>query len=164
MTRSFIAAVLVCSFAASPVSATNVGDAAPACESARSLTQQALAPAHFSGKVVLIDFWATWCPPCKQSMPFLNSTRNALQAQGFEVIAVNVDEDSGEAQAFLNRNPVDYPQFFDATGGCPQIYAVKAMPSSYLVDKSGKIRMIHKGFRDEDKADIEKAIHDLLTE
>lgn len=164
MSKVFLALVSLCFFASSPAYAVGVGDVAPNCDSAKSFDMTPLAAERFRGKVILIDFWATWCPPCKKSMPFLNSTRNALSADGFEVIAINVDEDSHEAQAYLKSNPVDYPQFFDPDGTCPQIFGVKAMPSSYLIDKNGKIRKVHLGFRDEDKPELENTIKNLLSE
>lgn len=113
---------------------------------------------------MLIDFWATWCPPCKKSMPFLSGLRNELLEKGFEVIAINVDENSEEAQRFLNLHPVDYITAFDPTGECPRVFEVQAMPSSYLVDRQGKVRMVHLGYRDEDREGIRKQVEALLGE
>jgi thiol-disulfide isomerase/thioredoxin len=118
----------------------------------------------YKGKVLLIDFWATWCPPCKKSMPFLNNLRNQHLKEGFEILAINVDENSEDAKNFLKENPVDYTMAYDPNGDCPQKFAVKAMPSSYLVDKAGKIRLVHLGFRDEDEAKIQNQVSDLLAE
>ncbi|OQW77977.1 MAG: hypothetical protein BVN35_04350 [Proteobacteria bacterium ST_bin11] len=164
MPRAFFTAVILYSLNLGTSFALGVGEEAPACDSANSLATEKFSAQSYRGKVLLVDFWATWCPPCKKSMPFLNRIRNALSAKGFEVVAINVDENSGEAQAYLTQNPVDYPQFFDPSGGCPETYSVKAMPSSYLIDKSGKVRMIHLGFRDEDKPELERSIAGLLTE
>lgn len=144
--------------------AANEGEPAPTCPSALSFDHKPLDLDAFRGKVILIDFWATWCPPCKKSMPFLNQLRNEKLQSNFEIIAVNVDEDSEEAKKYLESNPVDYPQFFDPKGQCPSLFAVKAMPSSYLVDKSGTIRKVHLGFRDEDQATLRERISALLSE
>lgn len=144
--------------------AAEVGQETPQCEALLANTQQALDLNTYKGKVVLIDFWATWCPPCKKSMPFLNSFRNEKQKDGFEIIAINVDENTEEAKQFLTNNPVDYPIAFDSKGSCPSVFDVKAMPSSYLVDKSGKIRLVHLGFRDGDETIIRQHVTQLLAE
>lgn len=143
--------------------AADVGQAAPSCPAVLAETGKGLDPSHYQGKVVLIDFWATWCPPCIKSMPFFNSLRKELQQNGFEILAVNVDEDSEAARDFLKTNPVDYPIAFDASGECPKIFELKAMPSSYLLDKSGQIRKIFLGYRDADQAAIRAEIQALLA-
>lgn len=149
---------------ASSAFAAQEGQPIPQCEAVQS---EGVAPLDFNaykGKVLLIDFWATWCPPCKKSMPFLNNLRNERLQEGFEIIAINVDEDSDEAKQFLAAHPVDYKIAFDRKGHCPGIFEVKAMPSSYLVDKTGKIRKVHLGFRDEDQAMLRDQISALLAE
>lgn len=144
--------------------AAETGQEPPQCEAVMANNQQTLDLNTYKGKVVLIDFWATWCPPCKKSMPFLNSFRNEKQKEGFEIIAINVDENTEEAKQFLTNNPVDYPIAFDSKGSCPSVFDVKAMPSSYLVDKSGKIRLVHLGFRDGDETIIREHVTQLLAE
>jgi thiol-disulfide isomerase/thioredoxin len=118
----------------------------------------------YKGKVVLIDFWASWCGPCQKSMPFLNQLRNERQNDGFEVIAINVDEDTKEALQLLQEHPVDYVMAFDPKAECPKIFNVKAMPSSYFVDKAGKVRKIHLGYRDGDQTVIRELVSALLAE
>ncbi len=120
--------------------------------------------AVFKNKVLLIDFWASWCSPCIKSMPFFNSLYNDYQKQGFEIIAINVDEDSEAAQQFLKSNPVDYPIRFNSNGECPASFGVRAMPSSYLVDKTGRVRIVHLGYREGDQASIREQITKLLSE
>lgn len=139
------------------------GQTVPECPAATTSSQQALNLAGYRGKVILIDFWATWCGPCKKSMPFLNGLHNQLQKEGLEVVAINVDENTQDALDFLKVYPVDYHLAFDPKGVCPQIFDVKAMPSSYLVDRQGKIHLIHLGFRDGDEALIRKQVKDLLS-
>ncbi|MGR8930709.1 MAG: TlpA family protein disulfide reductase [Gammaproteobacteria bacterium] len=144
--------------------AVQVGESAPQCAVMAGDNNAKFDFSAYRGKVVLIDFWATWCPPCKKSMPFLDQLRNDRLADGLEVLAINVDEISDEAKAFLNNNPTNYPMFFDPDGNCPKAFDVKAMPSSYLLDKSGIVRHIHFGFRDEDKSAIIEQISQLLAE
>ncbi len=146
------------------LSAAEVGQTPPACNAIEQIGSQKIDISAYQGKVLLIDFWATWCPPCKQSMPFLNKLRNLQQKHGFEILAINVDENTEEAKSFLTQNPVDYKMAFDPEGDCPQKFAVKAMPSSYLIDKTGKIRLVHLGFRDEDQKLIEEQVSTLLAE
>jgi peroxiredoxin len=143
--------------------AAEEGQTAPDC-AATSADNNKLDLSAYRGKVVLIDFWATWCPPCKKSMPFLNSLRNQRLQDGFEIVAINVDEDSEDAKQFLTENPVDYKMAFDPSGDCPKVFEVKAMPSSYLVDKTGTIRKVHLGFRDEDQSMLTEQVSKLLAE
>jgi len=147
-----------------PANAAEEGQAAPACPAMLSETKTQIDPNAYKGKVVLLDFWATWCPPCIKSMPFFNSLRREFLKDGFEVVAINLDEDSDSATQFLTQHPVDYPIAFDPQGECPNIYQVKAMPSSYLLDKSGTVRKIHLGFREDDQAQLREQIKTLLGE
>jgi len=146
------------------VKADLIDQAVPFCPAKMNGTTQNIDFNSYKGKVVLIDFWATWCPPCKQSMPFLNALRNELLTQGFEIIAINVDEDKQQALRFLQSYPVDYQVVYDETGECPQRFEVEAMPSSYFVDRKGQIRSIHLGYRSSDQQYIREKITKLLSE
>lgn len=162
--KTFYSIILLI-IATSPLaSAAEVGQIPPNCNAVKQTGSQKIDISTYQGKVLLIDFWATWCPPCKSSMPFLNKLRNQHQKNGFEILAINLDENSEDAKSFLTQNPVDYPMAFDPEGDCPQKFAVKAMPSSYLIDKTGKIRLVHLGFRDEDQKLIEDRVTTLLSE
>ncbi len=159
---SFVALLLsLLSFSAS---ALQEGQAVPQCPVLLSDNAQKLDLADYKGKVVLIDFWAVWCGPCQKSMPFLNNLRNELHQKGFEVIAINVDEDSDDAKEFLKEHPVDYPVGFDSLAECPKVFDVKVMPSSYVMDKAGKLRKIHYGYRDSDQSEIRQSITTLIAE
>ena len=117
----------------------------------------------FKGQVVYLDFWASWCGPCRKSMPFLESLRKAHHADGFEVLAINMDAYVDEALRFLRAYPVSYPVLRD-TGSLPELYGVEVMPTSYLIDRNGIVRMVHYGFRNGDKTGIRKAVTQLLEE
>lgn len=140
------------------------GQVAPQCSAVLADSKQTLDLTTYKGKVVLIDFWASWCGPCQKSMPFLNGLRNEFHKDGFEVIAINADENTDEARQFLQEHPVDYKVAFDPNAECPRRFDVKAMPSSYFIDKAGKVRKIHLGFRDSDQAEIRALISKLLAE
>mgnify|MGYP000061137539 CR=1 FL=1 len=147
-----------------PVKAIEINEQAVSCPATVGVEKIPLNLQQYKGKVVYLDFWATWCPPCKKSMPFLNTLRNELQGQGFEIIAINVDEKSGEASDFLKKYPVDYLTAMDPKGVCPQLYDVMAMPSAYFIGRKGKIRYIHLGFKERDEAEIRQRVLELLAE
>ncbi|CAD6880057.1 Thioredoxin family protein [Methylomonas albis] len=156
---------LACFMLHSPLTqATALTETPPACPTALIDQSTPLNWESVKGRVVLIDFWATWCPPCIKSMPFFNSLRRQYQSKDLEIIAVNIDEDSELARQFLQIHPVEYKLAFDPNGDCPKAFDLKAMPSSYLVDKTGKIRKIFLGFREEDQKEISNQVELLLRE
>ena len=118
---------------------------------------------HYKGKVVYVDFWASWCGPCAQSFPFMNALHSDLRAKGLEVVGINLDENVEDAKAFLARIPAKFPIVADASGQCPQAFGVKAMPSSYLIDREGKIRYIHLGFKPGEAEAFRKQVESLLS-
>jgi thiol-disulfide isomerase/thioredoxin len=121
--------------------------------------------ADFKGSIVYLDFWASWCPPCLVSMPVMNEMRNRLQSEGlaFEVIAVNVDSDPEDGIDFLLDKPVDFIVLADPEGNSPASFAVRGMPTSYLIDMQGNVIMQHEGFKRSDGEMIEQEIRQLAT-
>ncbi len=156
--------LLLLTFFYPSVKALGVNDLAISCPATLELEKIPLDLQKYRGKVIYLDFWATWCPPCKKSMPFQNALRNELHEQGFEVIAINVDEDSEDARKLLQEYPVDYLIAMDPSGQCPKQYGVMAMPSVYFIDRQGIIRFIHLGFRKRDEKEIRNHVMELLAE
>lgn len=119
---------------------------------------------QYRGKVVYLDFWASWCGPCRQSLPLLNTLRNELGEDKFEVVAINLDENPEDGKRFLERYPVTYPVLTDTTGDTPQKYQLTGMPTSYLIDQKGNLRGAHQGFRSGDIDKIREIVKKLIQE
>jgi thiol-disulfide isomerase/thioredoxin len=118
----------------------------------------------FKGKVLLVDFWASWCVPCKASFPALDAIYREYQPRGVEVLAVNLDEDRRHADGFLAAHPHRMPVMFDPKGVTPEAFGVKGMPTSYVIDRAGSIRFIHMGYSGNVDASYRKEITQLLAE
>ena len=115
-----------------------------------------------AGKVVYLDFWASWCGPCKQSFPFMNDLQKKYGPAGLQIVAINVDKSRDDANIFLNKNPAQFTVAFDSDGSIPAQYNVKGMPSSYLLGRDGKLIYVHRGFKAQDQAEIEAKIRGAL--
>jgi thiol-disulfide isomerase/thioredoxin len=103
----------------------------------------------YKGKVVYLDFWASWCGPCKESLPWLNSIQKKYKDKNLIVIGINLDKDRSKADAFLTNHPADFAVFFNPEGDIAKHYGVKGMPFSVVIDKTGKIVHSHTGFNPE---------------
>jgi cytochrome c biogenesis protein CcmG, thiol:disulfide interchange protein DsbE len=120
--------------------------------------KQEVVLSKLKGKVVYVDFWASWCGPCKQSFPFMNDLQAKYSAQGLEILAINVDAKQSDATAFLAEVPAKFTVAFDSKGESAKRFGVKGMPSSYLIGRDGKLIAEHKGFKQEDKTELEARI------
>lgn len=100
----------------------------------------------YRGKVVYLDFWASWCTPCRQSFPWMNAIQDEYRGRGLVVIAVNLDHAHHLATDFLSQNPADFKIVYDPDGNLASRYHVAAMPTSVLIGRDGKIRYVHAGF------------------
>jgi cytochrome c biogenesis protein CcmG, thiol:disulfide interchange protein DsbE len=119
--------------------------------------------ASLAGKVVVIDFWATWCAPCKEELPVLQKLYKKYAAQGLVVVGVSVDKDAANIPSFLKKLGVTFPVVHDANHQVSGRYQPPRMPSSYIVDRKGIVRYVHGGFRADDAAVFEKQIKELLA-
>ena len=154
--------LLATALAAPLANATEAGDAAPAF-ALPTAKGDAVALDKLKGKVVYVDFWASWCGPCRRSFPWMNDMQQKYGAKGFVVVGVNVDKKRPDADKFLVQNPAAFTVVYDEAGTTPAAYGVKGMPSSYLVDGTGKVVYVERGFLDEHKAEIEQRIASLVT-
>jgi thiol-disulfide isomerase/thioredoxin len=118
----------------------------------------------YRGRVVLVDFWASWCAPCKTSFPALDSLYREYQPRGLEVLAVNLDERRRDADAFLRARSHRLTVLFDPIGASPVAFGVKGMPSSFLIDKAGNIRFTHMGYAGNVDESYRREIAQLLAE
>lgn len=143
--RSFgLAGLLVAllSLSADPASSASSSSASPSPASAPSLDLTA-----YRGRVVVVDFWASWCKPCRESIPWLNRMHRELGDRGLVVIGVNVDANRADAERFLRDVPIDFEVVYDAGGVLATRFEVPAMPSTFVFDRSGKLVQTHVGFR-----------------
>jgi len=119
--------------------------------------------AALRGKVVLVDFWASWCAPCREEMPVLERLYRAHRADGLVILGISQDRTADSMRSFVARTPVSFPLVFDAGHRIAGRYHPPRMPSSYLIDRRGVVRYVHAGFRASDASRIEHEVESLLA-
>ena len=119
---------------------------------------------QFGGKVVYVDFWASWCVSCLASFPFMDQLRRELGPQGLQIVAINMDENPADARRFLSSHKASFPIALGNNNQCAKQFGVNAMPSTFFVDRNGKIRGVHAGFRPGEAAAIRTTLQNLLKE
>lgn len=130
-----------------------------------SSSGKSVALSDYRGKVVYLDFWASWCGPCKESLPWMNEVKREIKSDLFQIIAVNLDSERDSAERFLKEHDVGaLTVAFDPSGGTAESYKVAAMPSSYIIDTHGNIVASHRGFHESSKQEIVKEVKALLAE
>ena len=120
--------------------------------------------ASHKGKVIYLDFWASWCGPCRKSFPWMNNMQEKYQQQGLVIISVNVDNSKALADEFLAEVPANFNVFYDPKGKVARKFKLKGMPSSYIIDRSGKMVSAHVGFTESKKMKYEEELQTLLNE
>ena len=130
----------------------------------KSLDGKNLKLSEMRGDVVLINFWASWCGPCRQEMPLLNALHNKYAPLGFTVLGVNVEENSADARGFVSNFPVDFPVVLDNKNKVSRQYDVIAMPTTVVVDRDGNMRFLHKGYKSGDEKEYRKMVKKLIRE
>jgi len=119
---------------------------------------------QYQGKVIYLDFWASWCAPCRTSFPLLEKLYQDYKDQGFEIVAINMDEEKERAENFLTHYPASFEILRDAQAQWAEIYGVETMPTSFIIDKKGIIREVHHGFAKADIVEIKQTVKQLLAE
>jgi len=130
----------------------------------KSLSGKNLKLSEMAGNVVLINFWASWCGPCREEMPLLNDLHNKYQPLGFTVLGINVEEQTEMARGFLKDYPVDFPVLLDDKNQVSKLYEVVAMPTTVVVDRDGKLRFLHKGYKSGDEKKYRDMVKQLIRE
>ena len=123
-----------------------------------------LSMSDFRGKITYVDFWASWCGPCRLSLPALNSLNEAFSDDPVQFLAISIDVVEEDAWDFLARYTVDYPVVIDTEGDIARLFAVDGMPSGYLLDAEGRVREIHIGFKRGDELKLAESIKKMLAE
>ena len=116
------------------------------------------------GQVVMLNFWASWCGPCRQEMPILEQLHKRYGKLGFTVVGVNVEQDSSKAVAYLRDIKVSFPILYDNTSKVSKLYNVNAMPTTVMIDRNGKMRFKHEGYKSGYEKDYKKQIKLLVRE
>ena len=144
--------------------ASEINREAPNCNLEVLNNKQTIDLNSFKGQVIYVDFWASWCGPCAKSFPFMNALNKDLKKLGLLVIGVNMDENVDEAKQFLENYPASFTIVSDPDKQCAKGFDVKAMPSSYLVDRTGVIRYSHLGYRQGEAEEFRVLVEQLLVE
>jgi len=160
-TRHFLAATLIM-FATT--AAAGITDAPAPDFTLKSNSGDNLKLSELRGEVVLINFWASWCGPCRQEMPILSELHDKYKDMGFTVLGVNVEGNSAQARKLLKEIPVSFPVLFDNDSTVSREYDVVAMPSTVLVDRSGNVRYLHKGYKPGLENTYIEQVRSLITE
>lgn len=121
-------------------------------------------PKEHPGKVLYVDFWASWCAPCKKSFPFMNELAQRLPEDRFEIIGINLDKDRWKAERFLIEVDADFPTVFDPEGKIAEAYEVEGMPTTLLFDRAGKLRSTRIGYQQGEEQEILSEIESLIAE
>jgi peroxiredoxin len=139
--------LLITVFAATSLASSGLeGQVAPDF-ALKSSSGENLRLSEYRGDVVMINFWATWCGPCRQEMPLLDELYTRYERVGFSLLGVNIDDDSRRAMQMIEDLGVSFPVLFDARKEVSELYEVEAMPVTVLVDREGNVRHVHHGYK-----------------
>ena len=161
--RIRIAAIVAALSVSLPALAGPTGSPAPTFTLA-SRAGQDVSLAQYKGQVVMLNFWASWCGPCRQEMPLLESIYKKYNKMGFTLIGVNVEPDSNAANEWLKATPVSFPILYDRDSKVSKLYDVAGMPSTVIIDRSGKLRVLHRGYKAGDENEYLDSIRTLIRE
>ncbi|MFQ6023611.1 MAG: TlpA family protein disulfide reductase [Acidiferrobacterales bacterium] len=158
-----VVALLVVFVAISAEGATKIGGMAPNF-TLKSMSGKNLRLSEYRGEVVMINFWATWCGPCRQEMPILDQLYKRYRDVGFALLGVNIDGKAVKARHMVKRLKVTYPILFDSEKSVSQLYDVNAMPTTVMIDRDGRLRYVHRGYLSGYEDKYRQQIRELLKE
>lgn len=163
--RLVSAAMLVCAgLLPWPALALNIGQQAPDFTAPSLLDMSEFKSSDYRGKVLYVDFWASWCGPCAQAFPLLEQMRTELKAEGLEVIGINVDSDISDAKDFMRKHVVSFPLVRPVGDEVPTAFGVEGMPYGVVIDRKGVVRSVHLGLRASKMPELKKQIRELLSQ
>jgi peroxiredoxin len=139
-----------------------MGAPAPKFESSSVNGKGKVSISGLNGKVVIVDFWATWCEPCRKSFPKLQELNVKYKASGMQLVGVSEDDDKSGIAEFGSSLSADFPLVWDADKGIAGKWSPGSMPSTFIVDRSGVVRFVHRGYHDGEEVEIEKELKTLL--
>ena len=163
MRKVIAASVAALSLSLPALAGSSSGGPAPAFTLA-SRAGQDVSLAQYKGNVVMINFWASWCGPCRQEMPLLETIYKKYNKMGFTMLGVNVEPDSNAANDWLKATPVSFPILYDRDSKVSKLYDVGGMPSTVIIDRSGKLRVLHRGYKPGDENEYLDSIRTLIRE
>ncbi len=158
------AALALIAYLVSGTATAEIGQGAAPDFTLKSDSGSNLKLSELRGEVVMINFWASWCGPCRQEMPLLEELYARYQPLGFTILGVNIEEDSSKAQKLLEDISVSFPVLFDTRNEVSRLYDVSAMPSTVLLDRDGNIRYLHRGYKPGYEDQYQEQIRALLKE
>ena len=161
--RNRIAAIIAVLTVSLPALAGSAPGPAPGFTLA-SRAGQDVSLAQYKGNVVMINFWASWCGPCRQEMPLLESIYKKYNKMGFTLLGVNVEPDSQAANEWLKATPVSFPILYDKDSKVSKLYDVAGMPCTVIIDRGGKLRVLHRGYKPGDENEYLDSIRSLIRE
>lgn len=161
--RSFLIMIGLVGLLVSSVNASTVSGKAPEF-TLKSRSGKNLRLSEYRGQVVLINFWASWCGPCRQEMPLLEDLYKRYSKLGFTILGVNVDTDSTKANQYLRDITVTFPILYDTGNTVTKSYNVNAMPTTVIVDRSGNMRFLHQGYKPGYEKEYKKQVVQLIKE
>ena len=163
MRKVIAASVAALSLSLPALAGSSSGGPAPAFTLA-SRAGQDVSLAQYKGNVVMINFWASWCGPCRQEMPLLETIYKKYNKMGFTMLGVNVEPDSNAANDWLKATPVSFPILYDRDSKVSKLYDVAGMPSTVIIDRNGKVRVLHRGYKPGDENEYLDSIRTLIRE
>ncbi|HEX7035149.1 MAG TPA: TlpA disulfide reductase family protein [Pseudomonadales bacterium] len=158
-----VLAILMLAALSAPAIAVTLQEPAPDF-TLKSLDGSNLRLEEYRGQVVLINFWASWCGPCRQEMPLLDRLHQRYEDAGFAVLGINVEGEEAPARQLIDKIPVSFPVLIDQGQQVSERYELQAMPSTVVVDRDGVVRYVHRGYKPGDEAKYVEVVKDLIRE